>query len=68
MNLPLLIQIRAETGLTQKDMAQKLNYKNKASYCLIENGKTKVTIDLALKIKNILKLNEDDFNKIFFEN
>ncbi|MDF2884424.1 MAG: putative transcriptional regulator [Clostridiaceae bacterium] len=68
MNLPLLVQIRAETGLTQSEMAKRLNYKNKASYCLIENGKTKVTVDLALKIKKILKLNQDDFNRIFFEN
>lgn len=68
MNLPLLIKIRSETGFTQNDMAKKLNYKNKASYCLIENGKTKITIDLASKIKRILQLNQEDFNKIFFDN
>ncbi len=68
MNLLHLISIRSEIGLTQADMAEKLNYKNKASYCLIEKGRTKITIDLALRIKEILKLNKDDFNKIFFEN
>ncbi|WP_058953195.1 helix-turn-helix transcriptional regulator [Clostridium tyrobutyricum] len=67
MNLNLLIKIRHKKGFTQSCMAEKLSYKNKASYCLIENGKSKITIDLALKIKDILNLTEEEFKRIFFE-
>lgn len=68
MNLNLLAETRSKKGFTQNYMAKKLNYKSKASYSLIENGKSKITIDLALKIKNILNLDEDEFRKIFFMN
>lgn len=66
MNLSLLSKIRESRGLTQENMSQKLSYKSKGSYCLIENGKSKITVDLALKIKNILNLSEEEFKKIFF--
>ena len=68
MNLNLLAETRGKKGFTQNYMAKKLNYKSKASYSLIENGKSRITIDLALKIKDILNLNEGEFRKIFFAN
>ncbi|AKN32631.1 XRE family transcriptional regulator [Clostridium carboxidivorans P7] len=68
MNLYLLSQIREEKGFTQEGMSQKLNYKSKGSYCLIENGKSKITVELALSIKSILDLTEEEFKKIFFIN
>lgn len=67
MNLELLIKFREEKGFTQEDMAKKLNYKSKGSYCLIENGKSRITIELAKNIRNILNLNEKEFKRIFFE-
>ncbi len=68
MNLSLLTKIRESKGFTQENMSKKLNYKSKGSYCLIENGKSKVTVDLALSIKSILNLSEEEFKKIFFAN
>lgn len=67
MNLERLTKIREQRGLTQQEMAQKLKYKSKASYCLIEKGKARITIDLAVNIKKILNLDEDEFRQIFFE-
>lgn len=68
MNLHLLAEIRDKNGFSQEYMAKKLNYKSKGSYCLIEKGKSKVTVDLAVNIKSILNLSEDEFRAIFFEN
>lgn len=66
MDLKLLIIKREKMGFTQKQMANLLGYKSKGSYCLIENGKAKITIELAKKIKHILKLSNKEFNIIFF--
>lgn len=66
MNHELLILKRKESGLSQQQVAQKLGYKDKSSYCLIENGKVSITLENAKKIKQILQLTDDDFNLIFF--
>ncbi|MFL0197333.1 helix-turn-helix transcriptional regulator [Clostridium sp. WILCCON 0269] len=68
MNLSLLTQIRESKGFTQEAMSRRLNYKSKGSYCLIENGKSKITVELALDIKDILNLTEKEFKEIFFGN
>lgn len=68
MNLSLLAKIRESKGFTQEIMSKKLNYKSKGSYCLIENGKSKISVDLALDIKNILNLSDEEFKRIFFTN
>ena len=49
-------------------MAKMLGYKSKASYSLIESGKTKITIDLANKLVKILGLKSKDILDIFFDN
>lgn len=66
MNHKLLILKRKNAGYTQQQMAVSLGYKDKSSYCLIENGKAPITLDNAKKIKQILQLNDKDFNQIFF--
>lgn len=66
MNLKLLIDKREEANFTQEQMAIKLGYKDKSSYCLIENGKVKVSTDTANKIKIILNLTWDEVFEIFF--
>lgn len=66
MNLELLVAKREGMGFTQEKMAKLLGYKSKGSYCLIENGKVKITLDIAKSIKNILQLTNKEFNTIFF--
>lgn len=57
---------RKKQGLTQEDMALALGYRDKSSYCLIENGKCRVTVDTANKIASILNLNSTQTQEIFF--
>lgn len=61
-----LKELRKKQGLTQEDMALALGYKDKSSYCLIENGKSRVTVDTANKIASILSLNSTQTQEIFF--
>lgn len=61
-----LRELRKEKGLTQEDMALALGYKDKSSYCLIENGKSRVTIDIANRIATILNLSSTQTQDIFF--
>ena len=46
MNLELLKSERKAKGYTQKYMAEQLGFKDRSSYCLIENGKCSV-LDLS---------------------
>lgn len=66
MNQELLMIKRKNAGYTQQQMAVLLGYKDKSSYCLIENGKVPITLDNAKKIKQILQLSYREFNQIFF--
>lgn len=61
-----LRELRKERGLTQEAMAFALGYKDKSSYCLIENGKSRVTVDTAKKIASVLNLNSTQTQEIFF--
>lgn len=62
----LLIKAREKMGYSQKQMAKLLGYKSKGSYCLIENGKTRIHLELASEIKSILNLSDEEFLEIFF--
>lgn len=62
-----LRELRKEKGLTQEDMALALGYKDKSSYCLIENGKSRVTVDIANKIATVLNLSSAQTQEIFFK-
>lgn len=66
MNLKLLKDERVKQGYTQKYMAEKLGFKDRSSYCLIEKGKISVDIDLANKIASILHLSHQRTLEIFF--
>lgn len=66
MNIKLLIEFREKKGYSQEQMATILGYKSKASYSLIESGKTKISINLANEIIKILDLSKDDVLKVFF--
>ena len=68
MNANLLIKFRENKKYSQEQMAKMLGYKSKASYSLIESGKTKITIDLANKLVKILGLKSKDILDIFFDN
>lgn len=52
-------QIRESSGLTQKDMADKLGI-SESFYCQLEGGKRKITIDYALKISHALSKSLDE--------
>lgn len=62
-----LREMRKERGLTQEEMAIALGYKDKSSYCLIENGKSRVTVDVANRIATVLNLNSAQTQEIFFK-
>ena len=66
MNLELLKQERKSQGFTQQYMAEALGFKDRSSYCLIENGKCSVDIELANRIELILNLSERRTFEIFF--
>lgn len=67
MNSDLLKQLRKEAGLTQSDMAQKLGYKHKTGYQSLESGTVKTEVNTAFKIKDILKMKDEDFNAVFLD-
>lgn len=52
----LIKQLRKDRGFTQQDMAKLMGYKSKSAYCMLENGKVKLTIDKAKIIAEILKV------------
>jgi transcriptional regulator with XRE-family HTH domain len=66
MNLELLKSERKAKGYTQKYMAEQLGFKDRSSYCLIENGKCSVDIELANRIASVLDLSERRTFEIFF--
>ncbi len=66
MNLKLLKLARVKKRLTQKQMAEELGFRDKSSYCLIENGKTQISTSTMRKMITILQLSEDEAIKIFF--
>ncbi len=67
MNLMLLKSERIKRGITQEILAKSLGFKDKSSYCLIEKGKTTVSIDIANKIVTRLGLSKEVAYKIFFD-
>ncbi len=56
----LLRKKRAEKGFQQKDMAYALNI-SPAAYSKIENGKTKISVELAKKMSIILEMPLSEF-------
>ncbi|MCI1478090.1 MAG: helix-turn-helix transcriptional regulator [Clostridium beijerinckii] len=65
-NTNLLIKFRERKNFSQEQMAKMLGYKSKGSYSLIESGKTKVHINLANKITQILELTSEEVLALFF--
>lgn len=52
--------MRKEAGLTQLKMAEELGI-SESQYCLLENGKRRMSLDTALKISAILKKTPNEF-------
>ena len=65
MNYELLKELRVAAGFTQESMAEQLGYKDKSSYCLLENGTVKCTVEQAKKIKQVLNLTIEQYAAIF---
>lgn len=68
MDLTLLKEERMKRGITQEKLAKLIGFKDKSSYCLIENGKTSVSVDTANLIAVHLGLSKETACRIFFEN
>lgn len=68
MNLTLLREERLKRGITQEKLAKYLGFKDKSSYCLIEKGKTSISVDVANQIAIHLGLSKEMTYKIFFAN
>lgn len=66
MDLALLKSERMRRGVTQEQLAKSLGFKDKSSYCLIEKGKTSISVDTANQIAINLGLSKDLTYKIFF--
>ena len=45
---------REEKGYTQEYMAQKLGYKSKSHYCMIEGGSRGISVETAIAIAQLL--------------
>lgn len=65
MNYELLKELRVAAGFTQEVMAEQIGYKDKSSYCLLENGTVKCTVEQAKKIKQALNLTIEQYAAIF---
>ena len=66
MGLRILKSKRILFDLTQEEIAKEVGI-NIKSYNLKENGKRECTLDEAKKISNLLKLNLNEVNDIFFD-
>lgn len=62
--MKILKKLREERGYTQEYMAERLGYKGKSGYCLLEKGSIKLTVEKAIAISRILDIDPS----IFFEN
>lgn len=60
-----ICSIRKSKGITATFMARELGYKAVSSYTRIENGETKISLEIALRIAEILDV---DFQNFFSEN
>ena len=66
MGLRILKSKRILLNLTQEEIAKEVGI-NIKSYNLKENGKREFTLDEAKKISNLLELNLNEVNDIFFD-
>lgn len=62
-----LRQIRKQKGFTQETIGKLLGYKGKSGYSIFESGKVKVDVGKSLKLKEILKLTDEEYSDIFLE-
>lgn len=65
MDLVALRLKRKKEGKTQEYMSEKLGYKNKSGYNMLENGFVKIDIEKSLIIKEILNMTDEEYQKIF---
>lgn len=66
MDLALLRAERMKRGITQEKLAKCLGFKDKSSYCLMEKGKTSISVDIANQIAIHLGLSKEMTYNIFF--
>lgn len=60
----IMRDIRISKGISQKFVSEKLGYKSSAAYANIEYGNTKLTLETAVKVADILGCSIEDFLQI----
>lgn len=65
MNHELLRATRRDAGKTQEFMANALGYRDKSSYCQIENGSVQCSLEHSKRIKQVLGLSREKYFQIF---
>ena len=55
--------LRKKEKYSQEDMSRLLGYRDKSSYCLIENGETKLSIDKLVNLSEFFGISVDDLLK-----
>lgn len=55
--------LRKKEKYRQEDMAHLLGYRDKSSYCLIENGETRLSVDNLVNISEFFGVSVDDLLK-----
>lgn len=63
----VLKKARKKAGYTLDDMSQMLGYKSKVTYYYIESNKSKVTLETASRIAEILNKPMEELFPIFFK-
>ncbi len=64
--MPTLKEYRVRKCLTQTQVAHELGYKGKSGYCLLEQGKVKMRLDVAFRLKKILGLTKKEFEDLIY--
>lgn len=65
MNVKKIKAALVETGFTQRSLAKAMNISKNTLNAKI-NGKTPISIEEAIQLAEILKLNKEEFDAIFF--
>lgn len=60
MDLALLRAERMKRGITQEKLAKCLGFKDKSSYCLMEKGKTSISVEYSKSNRNPSRIIQRD--------
>ena len=67
LNLRRLKAERVASGYSQEEIAKQMGWKNRLSYTMRENGKTKITADELVKLAGMYGYSKDELGIFFIE-